>query len=313
MKRAAVLGHPIGHSKSPLLHGAAYAHLRAEISYTRVDVDELRLEEFLTRQADDADWVGWSVTMPLKGALVPAMDTVSERVRALGVLNTVVFERPAKSAGSLTPRLRGENTDVDGIVAALTEAGLDPTAAGQGPDAGGRGSFVVLGSGGTAAAVLGAAAELGFDEVSLYARTPERAEALTPIAEGLGLSLDVRPLDQLLLGLCGPQASSSAPPEAVVSTLPPRAADQFAEGLPLLPPGLPMLDVAYDPWPSVFARQWEAQGGRVVSGLEMLLHQAVRQVELFTAETPASAQRQSPHGYAEMIAAMRAAMHVNEA
>lgn len=312
VKHAAVLGHPIGHSKSPLLHGAAYAHLGADISYTRIDLDELRLDEFLKMQAhaaDAADWVGWSVTMPLKAALVPAMDSVSERVRALGVLNTVVFERADVSAGSCIPRLHAENTDVDGIVAALVGAGLALPAAGHKTDAVRKGSFAVIGSGGTAAAVFGAAAELGFVEVSVYARTPERAEALRPTAEGLGLMLEIRPLDRLLPDLAGREDSGSGPPQAVVSTLPPRAADRFAEELPALPQGLPMLDVAYDPWPSAFACGWEAQGGRVVSGLEMLLHQAVRQVELFTAGTPASAEEQSPQRHAEMVASMRAALH----
>ncbi|WP_010525642.1 shikimate dehydrogenase [Nesterenkonia sp. F] len=303
--RAAVLGSPIGHSLSPALHGAAYAHLGLAAQYTRRDVDVEGLDAFL--RAADADpsgppWLGWSVTMPLKAAMVEHMDAVSERVRRLGVLNTVVHR---------DGRRRGENTDVDGIVAALREAGPE----GLRPAGGGAsGAFVIVGAGATAAATLAAAAELGFAEVRCHARAPERAEALRPVGETLGLRLSTLPLEDLVDDLAG--RGEHPAPAAVVSTLPPGAADGLAEqiaassaapgaaGAPSTA-GVPLLDVAYDPWPSRLATAWESLGGAVVSGLSMLLHQAVAQIDLFTAATRRPAADEPPASRAAMIAAMR--------
>lgn len=120
MRRAAVLGHPISHSQSPLLHAAAYEHLGLDIDYRRIDVPLEGLGEFLGGAGSDTGWLGWSVTMPLKSALVAVVARPSARVQALGVLNTVVHRRAEGSE----PVLHGENTDVDGIVHALGEAGL---------------------------------------------------------------------------------------------------------------------------------------------------------------------------------------------
>lgn len=93
--------------------------------------------------------------------------------------------------------------------------------------------------------------------------------------------------------------------DAVVSTLPPRAADEIAAALSPLTRPVPLLDVAYDPWPSALAASWEAAGGRVVSGLVMLLHQAVKQVELFTSATERPAAGLSAESHAQLVAKMR--------
>ncbi|GAA1169511.1 shikimate dehydrogenase [Nesterenkonia xinjiangensis] len=284
--RAAVLGHPIGHSLSPALHGAAYRLLGVDIDYSRRDVDLSGLPRFLATEGADQDWVGWSVTMPLKAAMVSHMDTVSARVETLGVLNTVVHGPDG---------MHGENTDVDGIVTALGEAGLRTGATDQG-------RFGVIGAGSTAAAALAAAAELGFQEVRSYARSPQRAQALHPVAEALGLRLRLLPLGRLGGDLAGDELA------AVVSTLPPRAADEVAPGLPRLPQNVALLDVAYDPWPSVLAGAWERAGGQVVSGLAMLLHQAVRQVERFTVGSSRPAASLSAEEHTELVARMRAAL-----
>lgn len=295
--RAAVLGSPIGHSLSPALHGAAYAHLGLAIDYTRREVDVDGLDAFVgSADAAGPPWLGWSVTMPLKAAMVAHMDAVSDRVRTLGVLNTVVHR---------DGRRRGENTDVDGIVAALEEAHPDGF-----DEAGG---FAIVGAGATAAATLAAAAELGFAEVRCHARSPERAESLRPVAEALGLRLRTLPLADLVADLSG--RGEHPTPAAVVSTLPPGAADGLAEqvagapGEPGAPvTGVPLLDVAYDPWPSALATAWESRGGVVVSGLAMLLHQAVAQVDLFTAATRRPAAEEPPESRAAMVAAMRDAV-----
>ena len=85
-QRAAVLGSPISHSKSPQLHSAAYTHLGVELSYTRIEVGEDALAGFLAGEGAEPGWAGWSVTMPLKASMVPQMTTVSRRVELLGVL-----------------------------------------------------------------------------------------------------------------------------------------------------------------------------------------------------------------------------------
>lgn len=284
--RAAVLGHPIGHSLSPDLHGAAYRLLGLEIEYSRREVDAESLPQFLTGEGARPGWVGWSVTMPLKAAMVEHMTTVSARVETLGVLNTVVHGPDG---------LHGDNTDVDGIVAALGEAGLRT-------GAGAEGRFGIIGAGSTAAAALAAAAELGFTEVRSYVRSTRRAQALEPVAEALGLRLRATPLDRLSGDLAGQELAS------VVSTLPPRAADGLAPQLPRMPRSVALLDVAYDPWPSALAEAWERAGGQVISGLAMLLHQAVRQVERFTAGSSRPAASLSAEEHAQLVTRMRAVL-----
>ncbi|WP_120004802.1 shikimate dehydrogenase [Nesterenkonia muleiensis] len=290
--RAAVLGSPISHSKSPQLHGAAYEHLGLDIAYSRIELGETAVEQFLAGEGSKQGWLGWSVTMPLKAVMVPQMTTVSPRVQTLGVLNTVVIaEDPA---GGRT--LHGENTDVDGIVTALREQGVtrDEPAAG---------TCAVLGAGGTAAAALAAAAELNVAEVFVYARSLERAAAARPLAARLGLPLTLRPLAAL-----GEDISAGLL-KVVISTLPPHAADPLAKQLPDKSAARPvLLDVAYDPWPSAIAHEWARRGWPVTSGLEMLLHQAVRQVELFTERTHNPAAVQNAADRSLMVQRMRAAV-----
>ncbi len=290
MRRAAVLGHPISHSQSPALHAAAYDHLGLDIDYRRIDVPLEQVNRFLRTEGAAPGWLGWSVTMPLKGAMAAAVDERSSRVQNLGVLNTVVHRRSVDHAALLY----GENTDVDGILQALLEAGLQRTRTSDAR------IFGIIGAGATATAALAAAAELGYTEVRCYARSMPRAADLQPVADTWGLTLSVAPLETLSSDL---QDGGSL--DALVSTLPPRAADGIAETLPTLMPPVPLLDVAYDPWPSALAHAWESAGGPVVSGLVMLLHQAVKQVELFTAATESPAAELSEESHAQLVAKMR--------
>lgn len=247
--RAAVLGHPISHSKSPALHRAAYARLGVAMDYSAIDVTEDALPAFMARVREDVrrgeGWRGLSVTMPLKSGMVREVDEVRGVARDLGVVNTVAFERPAgDSTGPV--RLVGYNTDVAGIVNALRHAG-----AASAPTA------VVLGGGGTAAAAIGlpirvlplagAAAAVAGADVVISTLPPRAAD---PIAEELA---------QLFA-----QRSAASSPETTA-----------------VRPGV-LLDVAYDPWPSRIASAWQEAGGIVVPGLEMLIYQAVEQVRHFT-------------------------------
>ncbi|MEW1805061.1 shikimate dehydrogenase [Pseudarthrobacter sp. NPDC080039] len=258
--RAAVLGHPISHSKSPALHLSAYGQLGAGISYTAIDVTEELLPSFMRQIRNQPGWRGLSVTMPLKTAVLSQVDEVRGVARTLGVVNTVTFE---ESDGGV--RTVGSNTDVTGIVNALRHAG---TAAAP--------SAVVLGGGGTAASAVAALRDMGTRTVQVFVRDASRTGEVRRAADSLGISLEIRPL--------AGAASATAEADVVISTLPPRAADGLAAEIAALKTTTPgvLLDVAYDPWPSLIASVWQAGGGRVVPGLEMLLYQAVEQVRLFT-------------------------------
>lgn len=258
--RAAVLGHPISHSKSPALHHAAYGQLGIGISYTAIDVTEELLPGFMGQIRGQEGWRGLSVTMPLKTAMLDHVDEVRGVARTLGVVNTVTFEDNGAGAKAV-----GSNTDVAGIVNALRHAGT-----GTAPSA------VILGGGGTAASAVAALKELGTESAQLFVRDPARTADVRAAADAVGLDLEVLTLDSAV------QPTAAA--DVVISTLPPRAADGLASGIAALKTTTPgvLLDVAYDPWPSLIASVWQEGGGAVVPGLEMLLYQAVEQVRLFT-------------------------------
>jgi shikimate dehydrogenase len=239
--RAAVLGSPIAHSLSPRLHRAAYAALGLDWEYDAVEVAEADLAGFL--DGLDETWAGLSLTMPLKQAVLPLLDQVSDLARDVAAANTVLVRDGA---------LHGDNTDVHGVVAALRETGapLD-------------GPAVVIGGGATARSALAALRDLGHGSIALLVRS-EPVETLAA-AERLGVEVAVT-RDPAVLGTAG----------VVVSTLPAGAADPLAErvtGVPVL------LDVVYAPWPTALAAGCR---GTVVGGAAMLLHQAARQVELMT-------------------------------
>ena len=240
--RAAVVGLPVRHSLSPVLHRAAYAALGLDWTYTAIELAQDGLASFLEDLGPD--WAGLSLTMPLKTAVIPLLDELSDLARAVGSVNTVLL-----GAG---PR-RGDNTDVAGIVAALREAGVERVAAG-----------VVLGGGATGRSALAALGQLGERHPRLASRSAP-AEALAA-ADRLGLRPQLVPLDQA--------AFDGA--DVVISTLPAFVADPLAAAAGAVPV---LLDVVYRPWPTALAR---ACGGRVIGGAQMLLHQAAAQVTLMT-------------------------------
>jgi len=244
--RCAVLGSPIEHSLSPVLHRAAYAELGLDWAYDAVEVTEAGLGDFIAGL--DSSWRGLSLTMPLKRTVLPLLDDLDPDARRSRAVNTVVFEGG---------RRRGANTDIPGAVAALREKGV-----------GALSSVVVLGGGATATSVLLAAADLGCSSAALAVREPARAaetlEVVTTAAPGLGL--EVQALDD---------ADLTA--DLVVSTIP--AAAQTPDLVRRLrAPAI--FEVRYDPWPTPLV---EAAGSAlVVGGLDLLVHQAVLQVELMT-------------------------------
>jgi shikimate dehydrogenase len=267
--RLAVLGSPIAHSLSPALHRAAYGVLGLDWNYDAIELAEGNLASFLGGL--DGSWRGLSLTMPFKREVLPMLDTASPMVRRVGVANTVLLREG---------RVEGDNTDVAGIIAAFAESGVDRLTHVQ-----------ILGAGATAASVLVAARELGARTARVLVRDPARAAELTDLAASEGVGVSVARLDD---------GAARPIPDAVVSTLP-----GGATGGLILPAevrrGSVLLDVAYDPWPSALAATWEAP---VVSGLAMLLHQAIAQVRIFvTGERDAALPEEE-----RVVAAMRAAV-----
>ncbi|GIG29137.1 shikimate dehydrogenase [Cellulomonas marina] len=262
-RRAAVVGHPVAHSLSPLLHGTAYAALGLDgWRYDRLDVLPEDLPALLA-SLDDG-WAGLSVTMPHKHALLDLVDHVDPLARVVGAANTVLLQ-----PGRTRPQLVALNTDVHGLVTALAE-GL-----GTADRADGR-RGVVLGGGATAASALAGLAQLGVTEADVVVRSPGRAGALLRAAERMGLHPHLRAWST---------ATDLLPAaDVVVSTLPAHGADELAQALAAaaVPCRGVLLDCAYDPRPTALGTAWSAVGGTAVGGERMLLHQAVEQVRLMT-------------------------------
>lgn len=252
-----MLGRPVAHSLSPVLHGAAYAALGLDWTYEAIDCGVTELPAVL---AERRDWAGFSATMPLKHALLDVASSVRPTAAEVGAANTLLPGPDGWIA---------ENTDVAGIRVALVERGVAPTSA------------TVLGAGGTAQAALVALRSLGVPEVVVLVRNPSRAAALLGTAERIGSRVR---LGELAVDAAGLGAS------LVVSTLPSGAADVLA-GRPWSA-GQTVLDVVYDPWPTPLAAAAANGGATVVSGAAMLLHQAAVQVRLMTGQdAPVTAMR----------------------
>ncbi|MFF9510488.1 shikimate dehydrogenase [Streptomyces sp. NPDC014724] len=256
VRRAAVLGSPIAHSLSPVLHRAAYAELGlTRWTYDRFEVDEAGLPAFMAGL--DSTWAGLSLTMPLKRAIIPLLDSISETASSVEAVNTVVFTKDGRRIG--------DNTDIPGMIAALRERGVEKTD-----------SAAVLGAGATASSALAALAEICTGPVTAYVRSKERGQEMRGWGERLGV--DVRISDWA-------EAGQALHAPLVVATTPAGATDALIEAVPDRPGTL--FDVLYEPWPTGLAAAWTACDGAVVGGLDLLVHQAVLQVEQMTGRAPA--------------------------
>lgn len=255
--RAAVLGSPIGHSLSPMLHRAAYQRLGVSgRSYEAFEVDESALPGFIGG-LDQQQWCGLSLTMPLKRAVIPLLDTVSQTALAVDAVNTLIFADDGTRSG--------ENTDVPGLVAAFAERGIT-----------GARSAAVLGGGATAASALAALRQIVANGVDIYVRSASRAEEVLSVAARLGIELRVHSWADAGTALDGP---------LVVNTTPAGAADELAARV--TKPAGTLFDVIYHPWPTRLAAAWQHAGGTVLGGLDLLIHQAALQVELMLGTDPA--------------------------
>ncbi|MBW8870619.1 MAG: shikimate dehydrogenase, partial [Leifsonia sp.] len=225
------------------------------------------------------EWRGLSLTMPLKKAVLPLLAETDQNAAQTGGANTVLIDGED---------LRGFNTDVAGIVRALQAAGLSEA------------RYVhILGGGATAASALVAAAELGAERVDAHVRDLARSEWIEPLANELGLRVRIRPFSQA--------DRSLDVPELVMSTLPGGTMTEAVYTDSTRRRSV-LFDVAYDPWPTPLARQWEAVGGRVVSGLPMLVHQALLQVRVFVSGDPLQPLQDEQ----DVLAAMLDAVGIDE-
>jgi shikimate dehydrogenase len=267
VKRAAVLGSPIAHSLSPVLHRAAYAELGLTgWCYGRFEVDEAGIPGFLDGlDVAGQGWAGLSLTMPLKRAVIPLLDEISDTATSVEAVNTVIFGEDG--------RRTGDNTDIPGIVSALSESGVTEV-----------GAAAVLGAGATASSALAALARVGCREATVYVRSRARAAEMRQWGERLGVPVRTEAWADAVKALSAP---------LVIATTPSGAADALADAVPDRPGAL--FDVLYEPWPTPLAVAWRERGGAVVGGLDLLAHQAVLQVEQMTGRRPAP------------LAAMRAA------
>jgi len=248
-RRCAVLGSPIAHSLSPVLHSAAYAAVGLDWSYDAREVREADLASFLDTL--DGTWRGLSLTMPLKRSVVPLLDELSGRAAQAQAANTVILEGG---------RRVGHNTDITGAVASITERVHTPVD-----------SAVILGGGATASSVLLALADLGCREVTLVVRDERRVQGALEAARRHESPpvVHVRGFDEVAI-----------PADILVSTIP--AAAQTGAVVQLAADVTTVFDVIYDPWPTRLADFARAEGRLLISGLDLLVHQACDQFTLMT-------------------------------
>jgi shikimate dehydrogenase len=247
--KAAVLGSPISHSLSPVLHNTAFNLLGLDGSYEAIEVSSGGLADFMQKQGSSFDYL--SLTMPLKEEVLAiaesssiALDPLSQRIQST---NTLIRD------GALW---KATSTDGSGFTKALANAGHDHF-----------NSVLILGAGGTARAVAGALDDIA-SGVTVMGRSVRRNVGIAQCFRKIepefitwNNSIDLRSYD------------------LVINTTPSGAADLVAENIPSKVEGL-LFDVLYKPWPTLIARRWADAGGEVIGGLELLLYQGIDQINL---------------------------------
>ena len=248
-----VVGSPIEHSLSPVLHSAAYSFLSLDCSYSKSRVELGGLSEFLKKTPVS----GISVTMPLKREAFELAKSCDEDSKLTEVSNTLLRQEQGWLAS---------NTDVFGIKMALLGV--------SSPN-----STAILGSGATArSAVLALSQSFPNTALRIMARNPETVRELLLFATGLGMKAETSAVEASRLVDC----------DLVMSLVPIGSFDSIWDevaGLPE-PKDSWLFDVAYNPWPSKAASSWNFE--KVIPGIEMLIWQAVRQVELFATSVDTS-------------------------
>ena len=257
-KKFAVLGSPISHSKSPLIHKAAYRVLGEDWEYSRIEVAKGGLKRFI--ENDGLGFAGFSLTMPLKEEAFVFSDVTDEISYSTKASNTLL---------RVNDQWCAFNTDVFGITQAISQAGTAPIKV-----------SLIIGSGATATSAMAAIANLApGSSVLVSARNKTTRLLLMEFGRSLGLKVSSA------RGL----ASAIKKAQVTISTLPGGAMDVAAKKLAasrFFKPSGVLLDVAYHPWPSQLANAWQMKNQKVVSGLEMLIWQAVAQIRIFKMGNP---------------------------
>ena len=249
--KAAVLGKPISHSLSPIIHNAAYQQLGLPHTYQAIELGEESFVEFI--EALNSDWLGFSLTMPLKEIAFTVTDDISQLARLTKSINTLVCQS----------NLRADNTDVFGISQALRLGGCkSPKTA------------TIFGAGATARSAVVALEGLGVEFIQIFARNLEKSALCIDLGNQLGITIDAT--TQFSPNLVNA--------DVVINTTPKGVADVYANQIKS--PNGCLLDVIYDPWPTKLASVWQLAKLTVIPGHQMLLHQAVRQIELMTGLSP---------------------------
>lgn len=249
MDQYGIIGHPLGHSLSPALHNWGFGELGIQARYEAWDTPPEELENFIARVRAQGI-KGVSVTIPHKQAVMPLLDRVSTKARSVGAVNTLLWDRGL---------LKGTNTDVTGCLMPLQALGRHFRSA------------LILGAGGASRAAVAALNELGVDKVEVTNRTRDKAERL---AREFGI------------GVVDWEERHRFPPEVLVNTTPLGMAGRFEQETPwpmnALPSDTVVFDLVYNPLKTRLVRMAEASGCATISGLEMFLHQGLKQFRLWT-------------------------------
>lgn len=245
MIKAAVLGSPISHSLSPILHRTAYAHLKIVAEYSKFEVKSGQLQSFLDSHSD---LNALSLTMPLKEEALAIAHQVSDLARQI-------------SSGNTLQKVSGQwhlsSTDVAGFSQALRFNSTEIS-----------GKVLIIGAGATARAVVAACAGLS-KEIHVINRNPERADLIRTAAADSDVIFHPWERTALL---------NSA--DLVVNTTPGTAADFFIDSV--ANPIGSYFEVLYSPWPTQLLLHWREQGSPTIDGIELLVQQAISQVALFS-------------------------------
>lgn len=241
--KAAVLGSPISHSLSPLLHNHAYGLLNIDGDYSAVEIQEERLISYL-ENALTQDWDGFNLTMPLK-----------ERVFDSSLVKFDQLSTLIRSANTLTRSAQffeATSTDATAFARLLSDSPVDRVA--------------IIGGGGTARAAA-AAISTRAEAIDLIVRTPSRAELIKAIAPDVRINI---------LDVTAPLKNY----DVIINTTPVGVADTFAQRLESAD-GL-YFESLYHPWPTELAFAWSQLGGRTLTGIDLLVEQALDAIALMT-------------------------------
>jgi shikimate dehydrogenase len=262
MARLGVLGWPVSHSRSPAMHNAAIAELGLEgWRYQRLPVPPALFAQ-TTLALPQLGFIGANVTIPHKHAALALASETSETARAIGAANTLMFLPDGTIAA--------ENTDAPGLIAALGDLSELPASP----------SALVLGAGGSARAAAWALREAGMSEVSVWNRTPERAQQL---ADDLGVRAVCRPVAADLLLNCTSVGLEA--PEIERSATDSEALNQLGLTFDQLGEYSYVVDFVYRSASTQLLAAAQAHGARTLDGLEILLAQGALSFELWTGHT----------------------------